>query len=101
MKSLVFEQPTNNESEGGLLDVLSQYKSIFGTALQSVETLQYDIDSDDILKNNAITLLKAYIEYVDVTAETFRTYGDSQSIDDIILDATGGIKTSVDNNLEF
>ena len=101
MKSLVFEQPTNNESEGGLLDVLSQYKSIFGTALQSVETLQYDIDSDDILKNNAITLLKAYIEYVDATAETFRIYGDSQSIDDIILDATGEIKTSVDNNLEY
>ena len=101
MKSLVFEQPTNNESEGGLLDILSQYKSIFGTALQSVETLQYDIDSDDILKNNAITLLKAYIEYVDATAETFRTYGDSQSIDDIILDATGEIKTSVDNNLEY
>lgn len=101
MKSLVFEQSTNTMAEGGLLDVLSQYKEIFATALRSVESMQYDIDSEDILRKNARVLLEAYIEYVDATAETFRTYGDSQSIDDIILDSTGGIKTRIDNTLEY
>lgn len=101
MKSLVFEQSTNTMAEGGLLDVLSKYKEIFGTALQSVESLQYDIDSEDILRKNAQTLLKAYIEYIDATAETFQTYGDSQSVDDIILDSTGGIKTRIDTDLEY
>lgn len=101
MKSLVFEQSTNTMAEGGLLDVLSQYKSIFATALRSVESMQYDIDSEDILRTNARVLLEAYIEYIDATAETFRVYGDSQDLDDIILDSTGGIKTRVDADLEY
>ena len=102
MKTLMMEQPQDSTmSEGGLLDVLEQYKSIFGVAIQSVESLQYDIDTEDILRKNAITLLKAYVDYLDATRETFNTYGDSQNLDDIILDATGGIKTSIDSNLEY
>lgn len=99
MKSLIAEQ--NNMSDGGLLDVLSQYKEIFATALRSVESLQYTFDSEDILRTNARVLLEAYIEYLDATVETFRVYGDSQDLDDIILDSTGGIKTRVDNELEY
>lgn len=107
MKSLIAEQETQQDitvdqpDRDQVLEVLSQYKSIFATALRSVESMQYTFDSEDILRTNARVLLEAYIEYLDETVKTFNRYSESQSIDDIILDSTGGIKTRIDTDLEY
>lgn len=105
MKTLLSEQEAQQDATQDqnmqLIEVLKQYENIFETARNQVNQLQYTFDSEDILRTNALVLLTAYVEYIQDTIKTQIAYGEAQSADDIIMDATGGIKTYVNNNLEY
>lgn len=105
MKTLLSEQDAQQDAMQDqnmqLIEVLKQYENIFETARNQVNQLQYTFDSEDILRTNALVLLTAYVEYIQDTIKTQIAYGETQSADDIMMDATGGIKTYVNNNLEY
>jgi hypothetical protein len=99
LKSLLVEQPVSMDKNAALIQILQTQRGIFESTLAKLKSADYSATSD-ILKDNAVAVCQAYVEYCENTLGTIKQYPDA-SVEDAVMENVYTMMERIKDSLTY
>lgn len=99
LKSLLVEQPVSMDKNAGLIQILQTQQAMFQSTISKLESMDYSATTD-VLKDNAVAVCQAYVEYCTNTLGTIKQYPDA-SAEDVVMENVTTMLDRIKDSLTY